>query len=734
MTTSTIGAPLPRVDGRLKVTGGAKYAAEFKLPDLAYAVLVQSTIARGRAVGFDTGAAEAAPGVLLVMTPRNAPRLARAKEGVPDGADFPLLQDDRVLYNGQHIALVVAESFEEATHAAQLVRVRYADEQPSLAFDRAPERLAMPKKFRNGMRPADSRRGDPDGALASAEVRVDEIYSTPTEHHNPMEPHATIALWQGEELTLFNAVQGVSAARNTVAKLLGVAPEKVRVITPFVGGGFGCKGNPWPHMTLAAMAAREVRRPVKLVLTRRQMFTSNGYRPATSQRVALGATRDGRLTAIRHDGVTQSSLAGEFAEPVGLASEMLYSCPNVGVTHRLVDMNTGVPTYMRAPGEASGVYALECAMDELAAKLAVDPIELRLRNYAQSDEHEGRPWSSKSLDECYRGGAEVFGWARRNPLPGSMRQGRAAVGLGMASATYPGNRSPAGARVALMPDGTALVQSGTQDIGTGTYTIMAQVAAETLGLPIERIRVQLGDTRLPEAPISGGSQTIASVAPAVREAALQARAQLLAAASQEAPFAGLSAAEIEIADGLLQARGDPSRQAPIDVVLGRRSQPIEAVVAAKPGEVKKQFSIHSFGAHFVELHVDSDLGEIRVARYVGAFAAGRVMNAKTARSQMIGGIVFGLGMALLEETWLDRRSGRIVNAGIADYLVPVHADVPGIEVMLIDEPEDKINALGAKGMGELPMVGVAAAVANAVYHATGKRVRDLPITIDKLIA
>jgi xanthine dehydrogenase YagR molybdenum-binding subunit len=382
---------------------------------------------------------------------------------------------------------------------------------------------------------------------------------------------------------------------------------------------------------------------------------------------------------------------------------MLYSCPNVGVTHRLVRLNAGVPTYMRAPGEASGVYALECAMDELAAKLGMDPLALRLANYARQDEHEQKPWSSKSLDECYRRGAEAFGWSRRPAQPGSLRDGRKFIGWGMATATYPGNRSKAGARVRLMPDGSAVVESGTQDIGTGTYTVLAQVASDALGLPVDRITVRIGDTRFPEAPVSGGSQTVASVTPAVRQACAAAlrRLEERRAARPDAPFA----------DG-----------------------PVEAEIEAQPDDAKKEKSIHAFGAHFVELSVDADLGQVRIRRYVGAFAAGHPMNARTARSQMLGGIVYGLGMALQEETRLDRRHGRIVNASLADYLVPVHADVPDIEVILVDEKEEALNELGAKGMGELPMVGVAAAVGNAVYNATGKRIRRLPITTDKILA
>jgi xanthine dehydrogenase YagR molybdenum-binding subunit len=731
-----IGPDLARIEGPAKLTGGARYAAEIPIKGLAYAALVQSTIPAGRIRRIDATRAEAAPGVIAVMTHDNAPRLDPAAE-TPQVAMFPLLQDDRVLFNGQHVAVVVAETFEQATHAATLLVLEY---EPQPAVPVMPDRpdaasLEPPKHFRNGERPPDSDRGDAAAALGAAAVTVDAVYTTPVEHHNPMEPHATIAAWDGDALILYNATQAVSGNQQAVAKMFGLPPQKVRVISSFVGGGFGCKGGTWQHIPLTAMASRLVGRPVKLVLTRRNMFTSNGYRPRTVQRVALGAARDGKLQAIIHEGVTQNSQYSEFAEPVGLASEMLYSCPNVHVTHRLVKVNAGLPTYMRAPGEASGVYALECAMDELAYALKMDPIALRLANHAERDEHENLPWSSKSLRQCYQEGAAAFGWERRDPTPGRQRDGTLLIGMGMATATYPANRSKAGALARLLANGQVVVQCGSQEIGGGTYTIMAQTAADTLGLPIARVRAELGDSTMPPAPVSGGSQTTASIQPAVQAAcrALLAKAVALAGQDPSSPLAGAAADAVTSGDGRLFLRSDPGRGVSFEDLLRRAGRAsLEARADADPGDIKKRYSLHSFGAQFAEVAVDPDLGEIRLRRYTGVFAAGRILNAKTARSQMIGGIVYGMGMALLEHSEVDPRSGRITNASLADYLVPVHADVPPIDIRFIGEQDDVVNPLGAKGIGELPMVGVAAAIANAVYHATGKRIRDLPLTVDKL--
>jgi xanthine dehydrogenase YagR molybdenum-binding subunit len=734
-----IGAALNRVDGIAKVTGAAHYAAEaVRFPNMAEGVLVQSTIGAGRIVDIDTSAAERAPGVVLVMTHKNALPLASNKTNpLQPGEGYPLLQDDRIIFNGQHIAVVVAETFEQATHAATLVKVRYAEETPAVQLEEALDRLHVPKNFRGGEREPDSKRGDPEGVFAAAPLKLDETYTTPVEHHNPMEPHAAIASWQGDRLTIYHSTQGVMGSRERVATLLGLPIEDVRVISDYVGGGFGSKGSTWPHVTLTAMAAKLARRPVRLVLTRRQMFTAHGYRSKTIQRVRLAADRTGKLLAMMHDGQAQTSLIGEFVEPVGLATEIMYSCANVGVTHRVASLNVAMPTFMRAPGEASGMFALESAMDELAYRVGIDPLELRVRNYAEKDESKNLPFTSKELRACYTQGADAFGWSRRNPQPGSMRDGHLLIGWGMASATYPGMRSEAGALVRVERDGMVIVRSATQDIGTGTYTTMTQVAAETLGVPVAQVRAELGDSDMPKAPVSGGSQSSASVLPAVQAAAQKLRAQILSLAhgrNAPGPLQGARADDLDLLDGMVSLKSDRSKRASLAELMksiGRDA--IEATETSRPGKEEETHSAHSFGAHFIEVSVDPDLGEVRIRRCVGAFAGGRIINAKTAHSQYIGGIVYGLGMALTEETEIDPNNGRVANANIAEYLVPVHADVPDITVLQIPEKDTVFNALGIKGIGELPMVGAAAAVANAVYHATGQRIRDLPIRPDKLV-
>jgi xanthine dehydrogenase YagR molybdenum-binding subunit len=731
---ASIGQPVDRVDGHLKVTGAAKYAAEFELPDIAHAVLVQSTIGAGEVTGFDLARASAMPGVLAVVTPENAPRLS-TNGGAPQTVRAPLLQDKRVHYNGQHVAVVVADTLERAVAAAAAVRVGYRREEPLTSMDAVLGQAYPPRKFRNGERPPDTTRGDPDAAFSAAAVKLEASYTTPIEHHNPMEPHATIARWDGDRLTVWTTTQGISGAQQSLATLFGVDRDKVRVLCPYVGGGFGSKGNTWPPAVIAAMAARVVNRPVKLVTTRAQMFTSNGYRPRTLQKLRFAADADGRLVAMRHDGFSQTSMPalGEFAEPVGLATEMLYACPNVAVTHRLVSLNASLPTYMRAPGLASGNFALESAMDELAVALKMDPLEFRLRNYAEQDPHENKPYASKALRECYQQGAELFGWAHRWAEPRSMRDGDVLIGWGMATSTYPTHRMPAKAHVRMNADGSAVVQVGTQDIGTGTYTVMSQIAADTLGLPVERVRFELGDSAFPPAPVSGGSMTVASVGPAVLAACQAVRDKLFDHARAEPRF-GLQNAPVDalrLQDGAVVGVG--GRVGLVELLGSRGITFVEAEGSAKAGEEHERYAMHAFGAQFAEVRFDPLIGQLRVSRFVGAFDGGRVMNAKTARSQLIGGIVYGLGMALLEETHVDGETGRIVNANVAEYLMPVNADVPDIQTILVPNDESNSNPLGAKGIGELPMVGVAAAVANAVFHATGVRARDLPIRVEHLV-
>jgi len=566
-------------------------------------------------------------------------------------------------------------------------------------------------------------------------VKLDATYITPIEHHNPLEPHATIARWDGDKLTVWTATKGISGAQKTLAGLFGIDPNQVRVICPFVGGGFGCKGSTWPPATLAAMAAKVVRKPVKLVLTRAQMFTSNGYRPRTIQKLKFAADAAGKLVSMRHDGFSQMAqpILGEFVEPVGLVTEMLYDCPNVAVTHRLVAVNAGLPTYMRAPGEASGNFALESAIDELAVALKLDPLKFRLKNYAALDPHENKPFASKMLQECYTQGAESFGWSRRTPEPRSMRDGRMLVGWGMATSTYPTNQRPAQVRVRIAANGMVLVQSGTQDLGTGTYTVMSQLAADTLGIPVEQVRFELGDSALPPAPGSGGSSTVPSVAPAVAAACHAVRDKIfeLARRATQLSWHDVPASALRLENGTIIAPGGSVRIA--DLLARAGQDAVEAEAGTALDDTAKRYSRHAFGAQFAEVLVDPDLGTIRVNRWVGAFDAGQVLNSNTAHSQLIGGITYGIGMALLEETHVDAKTGRVVNANIAEYLVPVNADVPDIQAVFVANDERNSNPLGVKGIGEPPMVGVAAAIANAVYHATGVRVRNVPIRIEDVL-
>ncbi len=733
-----IGQAIPRTDGRLKVSGAATFSAEHALPRVAHGVLVLSTIAKGRISVIDTARASGMRGVLAIMTHKNAPRLPREKPGgeeqKPPPPKLNLLQDDEIKYNGQPIAVVVAETLEQAQDAARAIKVRYTPQPALLDFQAAKRQLRKPKEQPD--RPMQTQRGNVQAGLSQAAQRVDVQYTTPVENHNPMEPHATIAAWDGDRLTLYDATQYVSGVKKNCARALGIPTEKVRVVSPYVGGGFGCKGNMWSHVVLAAMAARMAGRPVKLALERPQMFAPVGARPMTEQRFRVGAGADGRLLAVVHDTISHTSVQDDFTEPCSSPTRILYASDALQTTQQLATLNVGVPTYMRAPGEATGSFALECAIDEMAYALNMDPVALRLQNYAEQDPEKNIPFSAKQLRECYKVAAERFGWARRTSAPRSMNAGRLLVGWGMATATYPANRMPAKAWASIAPDGTALVRCGSQDIGTGTYTIMTQVAADALGLPLEKVRFELGDTEMPEAPVSGGSMTAASVGPAVHRACTAARDKLvaLAVADKASPLHGFNAAEVEAAGGWLRLRATPERGEPVAAVIARNGgQAVTGEVEAKPGEEKKQYSMHSFGAVFVEVTVDPDLGTLHVPRIVACYDVGTVLNAKTARSQFIGGIVWGLGMALMEKTEMDWRYGRATNANLADYHVPVNADVGEIDVVALPGNDTHFNELGARGIGEIGIVGVAAAVANAVYHATGKRVRDLPITLDKLV-
>jgi xanthine dehydrogenase YagR molybdenum-binding subunit len=704
---------------------------------LTYAVLVTSTIPSGRVVRIDDSAARQVPGLLLVMTPQNAMRLPQeTKDGKlqpPIGRRLTLLQEDDVYYNNQPIAVVVADTFEHARDAAARLRIEYERKDAVLDFEQAKQKLHKPEKVL--AEETDTKRGDlADGLLASSK-RLDETYTTPIENHNPLETHATIAEWDGDKLTLHESTQYMKGVQRIVANIFGIPPENVTAICPYTGGGFGSKGSIWSHGPLTAMAAKMLGRPVKLSLDRTQMFGPVGQRPNTEQRFRLGAMDDGSIMASSHDTIAYTSTIEDWIEPCGLMTRMMYESPNQETTHRTAPMNLGTPTFMRAPGEASGSFALESAMDELAYQLNMDPLALRLKNHTERDPGKELPWSSKSLRQCYEIGAERFGWKDRKPQPRAMKQGNKLVGWGMATATYPTNRSAGECSASLNPDGSALFRSATQDLGTGTYTVMTQIAADAIGLPVEQVRFELGDSTMPEAPVSGGSTTVASVGPAVQAAGHALRLKLvgIAAAAEGSPLFGARADQVGVENGELYLLAEPARREAMAAIVARHGEPVEVTAKAEPGDEKKKYSMHAFGAVFVEVTVDEDLGEIRVPRVVGVYGVGKLMNEKTGYSQLMGGIVWGIGLALLEETIIDPRYGRAVNGNLAEYHVPVNADIQGIDVQIVDEDDPHVNPLGAKGIGEIGITGVGAAIANAVYHATGKRVRDLPVTLDKVL-
>ncbi len=710
---NAVGAPLTRVDGPAKVTGRARYAAEFHPDGLAYAATHDSTVPAGRIAAIDIAAAERAPGVLLVLTHLNADRLpyrTPAERPAVDpvtGEQLRVLQDAEIRFSGQPVALVVARTQAQALHAASLVRLTHApDPDPRVRFDPGLARPTSETAAKKGRGP-ETRQGDPDAAFASAPVRVDATYRQAREQHNAMEPHATVAVWQGERLTLWSKTQWVGNERDEIARRFGIAPENVRVINPFVGGAFGSALRTWPHVTLAVMAARRVGRPVRLELTRRQLSTAIGFRPETRQRVALGAGRDGRLIAMIHEVVGQTSTYEEFAEGTLAPAATTYACSNRRTRYGLVPMNVSTPCPMRGPGWATGLIGQEMAMDELAEALELDPIELRLRNYAERDPMKDLPWSSKALRACYRQGAERFGWSRRAPVAGAMRDGNELVGFGMATAIYHVARYPTSASATLFADGTATVRCATSDMGPGTYTAATQVAADALGLPIDRVRFELGDSTFPVAKEHGGSTTMASVGSAVEAACKTLRSRL-----------------VDLAGGTEDLVG-----------LLRRAglQRLDVEASAAPGDEVRTHSSVGFGAVFAEVRVDPDLCTIRVARVIGAYDAGRIINPRLAHSQCIGGMVGGIGMALLEEAEWDENLGRVANATIAEYLVPVCADIHELDAVFVESEDTTMNPLGVKGVAELGLCGVAPAIANAVWHATGKRVRELPITPDRLL-
>ena len=739
-----VGQPLSRTDGRAKVTGQARYTAEAPYPDLCHAFLVQSAIASGRVVQINTRYAERMPGVLAILTHKNMPRLNPAMVAIDNnqqqggaGEDWLPLQDDKIHFSGQHLAVVIADTLEQARHAARQVQIEYAPTPPHSDVQAERRHQFTPTKVWG--EETDKSYGDWHQGWREGVVRVEAVYNTAIQHHVTMEPHATVAAWEGDRLTLHETSSWVYGAQKTVATWLDIPPENVRVLAPFVGGSFGCKGPTWPHVALAAVAARKVGRPVRLELTRPQTFWSNGYRPQIEHRVALSATRDGKLTSLAHHANAQTAMFDDrVVAPVTKTSRKLYQCANVATSYRLTPLNMPGPFTMRGPGESPGLFALESAMDELAYALNMDPIELRLRNYAETDPEEDQPWTSKSLRECYEQGAARFGWRSRNPRIGSMKaqDGETLIGWGMASMAYDAKSAPAKAHAQIYADGRVVVQSATCDQGTGSYTIMRQIAADALGVSIENVVFELGDTRMPLAPISAGSMTAASVGSSVQGACHALRDKLigLARANRESPLHNQHEESITLRDGRLFVTSEPTRGESVSALLRRLGldwvEATEEVDAAKASKGKTRYS---FGAHFAEVQINPHSGEARVTRYVAAFGAGRILNPKTARSQLLGGVVWGIGMALHEQTHLDMHLGRLMNHDLSEYHIPVNADIPAIDAFFVEEQDEQVNPLGVKGIGEIGTIGAAAAIANAVYHATGKRVRDLPITPDKLL-
>src|SRR5262245_29234562 len=733
-----IGTATSRIDGRAKVTGAAKYAAEINVPDLVHGSVVVSTVAKGRIRSIDTSRARGVKGVLDVLTHEHRPEMAQSAEAynddvAPGGTPFRPLFDDKILFSGQPIAIVLAEAYEIARFAASLVVIEY--ERHPHATDLARElENAFPLKDDSFALEPSKPRGDAGKALAAAAVRHAGDYYIPIEHHNPMELFASTAIWEGRgKLTVYDKTQGVQNVQRYLCSVFGLKPNQVRVNSAFVGGAFGSGLRPQYQVVLAVLAARALKRSVRVALTRAQMY-GLCYRPGTIERVAPGAASDGKLEAITHEAIAMTSQLEEFARKDTIWSATLYRCENTRYGHKLARLDLPSPADMRAPGAATGMYAFECAMDELAVALKLDPLELRYRNYSERDQNSNLPFTSKELRECYAQGAVAFGWDKRQPEPRAMRDGADLVGWGMATGVWEALEMDMSARIVLTANGHAEVACATSDIGTGTYTIMAQVAADKLGLPLENVSIKLGDSSLPSSPVEGGSWTAASVANAISMAADATRKELLRLAKKmpDSPLARAKPGEVALTDGKIVNKRDG--HAAVSIADAMRHGSVDRIARQATTGTREHgpYARNVHSAVFAEVKVDEQLGIVRVTRVVNAVAAGRILNAKTARSQIMGGVVWGIGMALHEETLVDHAFGRVMNANIAEYHVPTNADAGDIEVIFVDEPDTIVNPLGIKGVGEIGIVGVAAAIANAIYHATGRRVRDLPITLDKL--
>jgi len=740
MISTYIGTPVNRVDGVLKVKGKAKYTAENPASDLCYGVVVSSSIAKGKIKGIDTSKALALDGVLQVFSHENRTSLpwfdkSYKDDDQPPGSPFRPFYSNEIQFNMQPIALVIAESFELARHAASLITVEYKEDDFNADFQGSQNKAFEIKKGKSGWKPPKSR-GNAEKALKKADVSVEAVYFHPAEHHNPLELHAsTVVVEADESFTVYDKTQGVFNSQQYLMNVFGLSKEEVHVKAPFIGGAFGSGLRPQYQLFMAFMAAKALKRSVRVVLSRQQMF-SFGHRPMTKQQVVLGASSNGKLLAIKHEAIAETSQFEDYTENVVNWSGMLYDCPDVELGYKLVKLDTYTPLDMRAPGGATGVYAFEAAIDELACKAGIDPLQFRLINYAEGEQNDKLPFSSKELKACYAKAAEKFGWARRNPVPGQVREGNNLVGVGMATGVWEVQQQPVMAKAKLSPDGKLVVSCGTADIGTGTYTIMSQIAAETLGLPIEDVTFILGDSDLPMAPLQGGSWTASSVGPAVLKVCEDLREQLLKEAKKlsHSEFSSAKPEQVIMKDGMLGLKEDPAVKISIPDLMKQRGLGIlEHQTTSVPDPKQGQYGKYTHSAVFVEVKVDADLGNVAVSKVVVAVAAGRILNPKTARSQVLGGVVWGISMAMEEESVMDKQYGRFINHDLAEYHVAVNADVHGIDVIFVEEDDNIVNPIGVKGLGEIGIVGVPAAISNAIFNATGKRLRDLPFTLDKLI-
>lgn len=701
-----IGEGVNRIDGLLKVTGAARYATDYPVANMAYAVIVKSEIASGTITEMDTSAAEKSAGVLAVVTHKNAPRL-NERGGIRGGA---LLQSPNIDFNGQSIGVVVAETFEQARSAAKLIKITYAKTEGKTDFDKLVP-TAIPSRNQGQ---ADAKKGDFEAAFAAAEHKVDITYETPIEHHQPMEPHATVAHWEGEKLTLYNPSQIVNGAASAAATTLNLKPENVRVVTPHIGGGFGSKGGQWSNLVLAAVAAQVAKRPVKLALTRQQMFNSVGLRQRNRQRLRLAATKEGKLTAIAHETITHTAIRDEYIEGCGDMTKIMYDAANSLVTYRHVPMNVIIPTFTRGPGKAPGSFALESAIDEIAHQLKIDPVEFRIKNEPAKDPSNGKPWSSRNVVKCLQEGARIFGWDKRDAEPGKLKKDGYFIGYGVGCGTYPARQQPTSANIKLSKKGSdvqATIELAAADLGTGTHTILAQAAAENLGLEMDKVSIKIGDSALPPAVGSVGSLGAASYTNAVVDGCTKITDELITKSGKQF-FVRPTAAQMMISENLSE---------------------FETRVDAKPPANAGEYSSHSFNANFAEVWVNELTGMVRVKRVVAVTAAGKIVNPKTSRSQILGGVIWGIGMALTEESIVEPRYGNFITRSFADYHIPANLDIGEIETVFVNEEDAIVNNLGIKGIGEVGIVGVAGAVANAIFNATGKRVRELPITPEKLI-